>query len=181
MKLKINNVRLAFPALFEAKTVNGEGEPAFSAVFILPPNHPQFAEIDAAIKATAVEKWGAKAEATLAQLKASGKVCFRSGADKLEYDGFEGNWYISSRSKTRPTVIDRLKAPLTAADGKPYGGCYVVAILELWAQENRYGKRINAQLTGVQFARDGDSFGGGRVASADEFDSLEVPEDDPMA
>jgi hypothetical protein len=24
MKIKLNNVRLAFPALFEAKTVNGE-------------------------------------------------------------------------------------------------------------------------------------------------------------
>ena len=31
MKLKLNNVRLAFPVLFEAKTVNGEGKPAFSA------------------------------------------------------------------------------------------------------------------------------------------------------
>ncbi|EOP1290427.1 DUF2815 domain-containing protein, partial [Escherichia coli] len=26
MKLKLNNVRLAFPSLFEAKTVNGEGD-----------------------------------------------------------------------------------------------------------------------------------------------------------
>ncbi len=33
MKLKLNNVRLAFPSLFEAKTVNGEGDPRFSAVF----------------------------------------------------------------------------------------------------------------------------------------------------
>jgi hypothetical protein len=30
MQLKLRNVRLAFPALFEAKTVNGEGDPAFS-------------------------------------------------------------------------------------------------------------------------------------------------------
>ena len=27
MKIRLNNVRLAFPALFEAKTVNGEGDP----------------------------------------------------------------------------------------------------------------------------------------------------------
>jgi hypothetical protein len=40
MKVKINNVRLAFPQLFEATTVNGEGKPAFSATFILPQNHP---------------------------------------------------------------------------------------------------------------------------------------------
>ena len=34
MKIRLNNVRLAFPALFEAKTVNGEGDPAFSASFL---------------------------------------------------------------------------------------------------------------------------------------------------
>ena len=37
MKLKLNNVRLAFPALFEAKTVSGEGDPRFSAVFLMGP------------------------------------------------------------------------------------------------------------------------------------------------
>ena len=41
MKIRLNNVRLAFPALFEAKTVNGEGDPAFSASFILASDHPQ--------------------------------------------------------------------------------------------------------------------------------------------
>ena len=42
MKLKLQNVRLAFPALFEAKTVNGEGDPRFSAVFLLDPKHPSW-------------------------------------------------------------------------------------------------------------------------------------------
>ena len=41
MKLKLNNVRLAFPVLFEAKTVNGEGKPAFSASFLMDPADPQ--------------------------------------------------------------------------------------------------------------------------------------------
>ncbi|MFT4466434.1 MAG: hypothetical protein ACMX3H_20170 [Sodalis sp. (in: enterobacteria)] len=30
MKLKLNDVRLAFPALFEAKAVNAESEPRYS-------------------------------------------------------------------------------------------------------------------------------------------------------
>ena len=37
MKLMIKNVRLAFPNLFKPTTVNGEGEPAYSASLILPP------------------------------------------------------------------------------------------------------------------------------------------------
>ena len=59
------------------------------------------------------------------------------------------------------------------ADGLPYSGCYVNASIELWAQDNNYGKRINASLRGVQFYRDGDAVaGGGGPASEDEFDDL---------
>ncbi len=50
MKLKLNNVRLAFPALFEAKTVNGEGDPRFSAVFLMDPKHPQLEEVRKTLK-----------------------------------------------------------------------------------------------------------------------------------
>lgn len=60
MKIRLNNVRLAFPALFEAKTVNGEGEPAFSASFILASDHPQLDEIRKAMDKMGAEKWGAK-------------------------------------------------------------------------------------------------------------------------
>ncbi|MDC6416640.1 DUF2815 family protein [Xylella fastidiosa subsp. multiplex] len=35
MKLTLKNVRLAFPVLFEPKKVNGEGEAAFSACFLI--------------------------------------------------------------------------------------------------------------------------------------------------
>jgi hypothetical protein len=69
-------------------------------------------------------------------------------------------------------VLHSDKTPLTEADGKPYAGCYVNASIELWAQDNNYGKRVNASLGGVQFARDGDAFAGGGAASEDEFDDL---------
>jgi hypothetical protein len=80
--------------------------------------------------------------------------------------------FVSSRNKTRPLVIDRDKSPLTAQDGRPYAGCFVHASIELWAQDNAYGKRINASLRGVQFFKDGDAFAGGGAASDDEFDDI---------
>jgi len=76
---------------------------------------------------------------------------------------------VSARSKTRPTVLNRDKTPVAEADGVLYGGCYVNALLDVWAQDNAFGKRINATLKGVQFVRDGDAFGGGAPASADDF------------
>lgn len=171
MKLVIQNTRLAFPAIFEAKSVAGE-EPAFSASLILPPDHPQMGEINDAIEAVAKEKWGAKAPEMLKQIRAKGNVCLHDGDEKASYDGFEGNFYISARSKTRPLILDRDKTPLTQSDGRPYGGCYVVAVLELWAQDNQFGKRVNAQLKGVQFYRDGDAFTGGAPADESDFDDL---------
>ena len=172
MKLKLSNVRLAFPALFEAKTVNGEGEPAFSAVFLLDPADPQIKAINAAIDIVAKDKFGAKADTILKAMRAADKTCLHDGDSKADYAGFPGNMFISARSKSRPLVISADKSPLTAADGKPYAGCYVNASIELWAQDNSFGKRVNAQLRGVQFLKDGDAFAGGGAASEDEFDDV---------
>lgn len=178
MKLRLSNVRLAFPTLFEAKTVNGEGKPAFSASFLLDPADPQLTAINQAIDTCAKAKWGAKADAILKAMRGADKVFLHDGDLKENYDGFAGMLYVSSRSTTRPLVIDADKSPLTEKDGKPYAGCYVNASIELWAQDNNYGKRINASLRGVQFLRDGDAFAGGAPASEDEFDDLTVGADD---
>lgn len=173
MKIKLQNVRIAFPQLFEAKTVNGEGDPAFSAVFLMAPDHPAVAELEKAFDIVGKEKWGAKWPQVKKELTAKDRLALHDGDTKADYAGFEGNMFVSSRNKTRPLVIDRDKSPLTAADGRPYAGCYVHASIELWCQDNNYGKRINASLRGVQFYKDGDAFAGGGAASEDEFDDIE--------
>ena len=174
MKIKLNNVRLSFPQLFEAKTVNGEGKPAFSAAFLISPKDPQIAMINTAISTVAAEKWGAKADAILKTIRAADKTCLHSGDLKSNYDGFEGMMYISARNPLKPSVVDTNRSPLVAEDGRPYAGCYVNAVLELWTQDNNYGKRVNATLMGVQFYKDGESFVGGGVADADDFDDLTI-------
>ena len=182
MKLMIPNARLAFANIFQPKAVQAGDEPAYSCSLILDPkaNAATIKSIDEAIEKVAKEKWGAKAEAIMKGIRAKGDLCLRSGDEKAEYDGFEGNMYVSARSKTRPTVLDRDKSPLTQDDGKPYSGCYVNASIDIYAQDNSYGKRINASLRGVQFYKDGDSFGGGAPASADEFDDLGMDETEDL-
>ncbi len=60
--------------------------------------------------------------------------------------------------------------------GAPYSGCIVNVKVEFWGQdadsERSIPNRINATILAVQFARDGDSFGGGatRVDVDSEFD-----------
>jgi hypothetical protein len=172
MKVKLENVRLAFPVLFEAKSVNGEGEPAFSANFLFSHTHPAAQTLRDAIETVGKDKFGQKWASVQKEILAKDRQCLHDGDTKSDYAGYAGNFYVSSRNKARPTIIDRDKSPLSIADGRPYAGCYVNAIVEVWAQDNSYGKRINASLRGVQFVSDGEAFAGGGSASEDEFDAL---------
>lgn len=181
-KVTISSVRLSFPHLFQAQSGTDGGEPKFNATFIVEAGSANAKALAKAVEQVATEKWGEKAKATLAALRKGDKVCFREEEKTNQsgdvYAGFEDKFWVSASDKVRPTVIDRDKSPLTAADGRPYGGCYVNAILEIWPQDNAYGKRINASLKGVQFVKNGDAFSGGAPASADEFDVVEAPDEE---
>ncbi len=173
MKVRLKDVRLAFPAIFEPESFDGSGKDAkYRAVLLIPKKSPLVAELKAAFDEVAKEKWGAKSQAVLKELFDAQRMCMRDGDKKTDWDGFEGHMFVSASGDARPLVIDRNKAPLTKDDGRPYAGCYVNCNVVIWAQENKYGKRINAQLGGIQFVRDGDAFSGGRASTEEEFDDL---------
>ena len=172
MKIKLANVRIAFPQLFVAKAFNGEGKATFNATFLLDPADPQVKVLQTSIDTVGAETWNGKATEILKTLKASDKTCLHNGDLKSAYDGFAGNLYLSANNPTRPLVLDADKSPLNAQDGRPYSGCFVNASIEIWAQDNNYGKRVNATLLGVQFFKDGEPFVGGGVASGDDFDDV---------
>lgn len=174
MKVKLKNVRLAFPRLFKAEQVNGEGEPHFSAVFIMPKNHPNVKDIKNAIKQVAKEKWADKADAILKKASAEARLCFKDGDLKAEIEGFGNSYFLRANNATRPYVIDRDKTQLNPDDGIIYSGCYVYAVVDIWAMDNKYGKRICASLSGVQFYKDGDAFTGGGIATDEDFDDLSM-------
>jgi hypothetical protein len=100
------------------------------------------------------------------------KHCIKDG-DESDLDGYAGCFSLKASSSKRPTVIDRDKTPLTADDEKLYAGCYVNAVVDFWIQNNVYGKRLNANLYGVQFVKDGDPFGMGYVDVTNDFEDLD--------
>lgn len=183
MEVKLASLRLAFPVLFEPKPVGNDGEPRFSAAFPIAPGSENAEKLEAAVQAVAKEKWKDKAAAILAELEGKGRVCYQKrplSKDGEVYDGFEGQHSLNASNKARPLVINSDKSPLTAVDGKVYGGCYVHVAIDVWAQDNSWGKRINATLKTVRFFKDGDAFSGARSGTAndlDEFDSLEAGAD----
>lgn len=179
-KVIIRNARLAFPDLFTAVQYQGSGPFQYRATFLVEPSNPSKSLIDAAIKSVASEKWGAKAAAILpAILAAPNKCCFADGNLKA-YNGYAGNWALTAtrnQDAGAPVIVDRDKSPLAAASGKLYSGCYVNATVDIWAQDNQFGKGVRATLINVQFVKDGESFGGAVAASADDLEELEFDED----
>lgn len=175
MKVKLTNVRLSFPDLFEAVQYQGQGPHNYRASFLFGADHPAKAAVDAAIKAVAADKWKDKAGQVLAGIFGNANKCCLVDGNTKAYDGYAGNWCLSAtrpQDKGRPLVIDGAKSPLVAEDGKPYAGCFVNASVEFWAQDNSFGKAVRCTLLGVQFARDGDAFTAGASATPDDFEDL---------
>lgn len=174
MKIALNDVRLLYAAaLFEPQRgPNGEGEPKHSATLGFPPNHPAVAAIKDGFRKVAEAKWGAKAGEMFAMLKAGDKLCLHDGDAKADKEGYKGMLYLSASNKLKPLVVDQLVQPVSANSGVVYSGCYVNATIELWAQDNKFGKRINASLMGVQKIRDGQRLSGGGVASTNDFEPI---------
>lgn len=173
-RIMLKDVRLAFPKLFKAEQVNGQGDPKFGATLILGPDHPQLDELRKIQDAVAKDKWKDKAAGIVKVLDKQDRLAVHDGDIKSQYDGFPGHFYLSANAQesAKPTVVDQARNPLAENSGKPYAGCYVNASIEIWAQDNKFGQRINTTLRGIQFLRDGDAFSAGRPADADEFEEV---------
>lgn len=189
VQVTLKGVRLAFADIWQARPPqDGKGEPKFGATFILDPKKDKdaIAEIRKAIKAVAKEKWKAKADNILRVIEGDNqKFCYfeedNLNADGDIVDGFEDMFYLRTKSNIQPTLLDRDRTELTRGDGRPYPGCYVVAKVDIWAQDNTFGKGIRAQVQGIQFFKDGDAFGGGTKSKAEEFEDLSDLGDDDEA
>lgn len=163
--ITIRNARLSFPSLFSKAVFEGK-EGKYEATLLFPKSDEDtYNKIMAEIDRIKKENKNAKVP--------DSKLFIKDG-DEFEYDGYEGMWAVKASNNKRPTVIDRDKSPLVEDDERVYAGCYVNAIIDGWFQNNQYGKRVNANLLGIQFVKDGEPFSdGGKVADADEFDELE--------
>ena len=180
-RIMLKNVVMAFPALAEPQSF-GEGEPAYGAKFPITPNSEAHKLLEEAMLAEAKEQWKDKAEGVLAMLAEDNKVAFTKKTYKSKktgeaYQGFEGKYYLSTRNaKTQPTVYNQYGE---AVEGKAnierqaFSGAVVNASVEIWAQDNKWGRRINCSLRGIMLTGEGENFGGGSApAGADEFAGL---------
>lgn len=189
----LKNVRLAFTQrLWRAESPEAGKPGSFGCTIILQKDDPQVAAIKKRMAEVRAAKWGANPPPNI-------KYCLRDGAEKEHLAGFGPDTvFFNANSKTRIGIFDKDgKTPLTEADGKPYSGCFANVMIDFWAQnpaDPTWGKKINAGISGVQFAGDGEAFAGGTAPAAPgSFDPLDdsdapattgfgqVDADDPLA
>jgi len=186
----IRNARLSFPDLWHAKAFEEGSTPKFGADIIIEPDTEVLAVAsDGAKKTTTLEKvmaavakdaWQEKGAAMLKNFENKQK-CYREGGKRTNgegdvYDGYEDRMYITAKNTVRPTVVDQRRNPLSEEHGTPYSGCYITAKIDVYANTKPKTRGIFAQLLGLQFVKDGDPFSGGAVASADDFDEIDMPD-----
>ena len=193
-KLKMTNCRVGFAhGLFKARAMEDGQQAKYGADFIETQETKVFEQnadkswspttLKAAQLAVANEAWKGKGAEVIEDLEAS-KKAYRNGnkrknKDGEVYEGYEDTWYVTAKSPTKPKLFNRRPKNedgsdnlVTEESGVIYSGCYATVTFDLYANTQAKTKGIFAGLLGAQFVKDGDSFGGGGSAKADDFDDL---------
>jgi hypothetical protein len=187
--LLLTNVRCSHLYVFDTykgkpSPQNPNPMPVYKGDFLMTADHPDVARVAQAIEAIgASHAW--KKNLTWEQVKAKCKAMdqFPLKRGDISQPGspeYAGLLFVKANNKKPVSIYDADRSILTPRDGRPYSGCYVNATIDIYAQDNEWGQRINATLTGVQFIRHAPAFGGGAApASADEFPVIAASADAP--
>lgn len=181
----LKNVRLSYAHLDRPQkdSKNDRGETIkgkYGASFLMKKGTPETKALMAKIKAASEEVKAAKWGSNPPKFKPE-RVCLRDG-DLEDYDGYEGCFYVSTSNKDKPIVVGKDRETVEPGDKQwPYSGCYVNAVIRVWAQNNesdKGGKRINASLEAVQFKAHGEPFSSVRPVDPNEAFDDESEEDE---
>ena len=183
MKLTLKNATLSFPSLFTPETYQGQN-PRFRADVILNEDHVN--AVKTTIHKVVADVAGDKAEAVIKRLQTDAKrFPLRDGDNKVNsdgeiYAGYEGKQYVAASAKENkpPKLYSRYKG-VEPKEVDFFSGAEADVILDVWFQDNKWGKAVNITLLGVRATGGGTPLGGsGASASEDDFDFEEQPASD---
>lgn len=185
-RVKLENVRLSFADIFKARAMaskdgsDEENVARFHANFLIPkagtPGENASSQRNMKLlKETSQKVKEAKWGKNIPKLKPN-QVCVRDG-DLEDWDGYDGHWYVSAGSETKPLVVDQGRQDIDPASGKIFAGCWVNAYIRIWAQQNKHGKRVNARLEAIQLVRKDEAFGAAPIDRDEAFDDISADMD----
>lgn len=184
----LQSVRLSFPKLFKPEASIEGGTPKFGAAFLMDPEtetgKANIKALKTAINAAAKKTWAEKAEKVMKALD-SDRSGLRDGDTATNgegdvYSGYENMMFVSASNRKRPQVLNRDKSALAEEDNVIYGGCFVDAVVSVWATADKKlgGNGVFCTLEVVRFRKDGEAFGAAPVDADDYLDDLDDDDDD---
>jgi hypothetical protein len=196
MDIMLKNVRVAFAAgLVTPQRGEAGNKLRWGCKFIMPPDHPQLPDLKALIEKVVMDKHLTKGKAKLDEYYRKDKVpLFDADKAGKDWDGFAGNWFLSANKainfekqgspdfdviKEAPPILvgPNSKKLEPGKESMIYSGCYVHAKVSIKCYEQGEGG-VNAVVTGVMFAKDGDSFSSSTPAREVDFEGLAIVEDE---
>lgn len=168
--MRLDNIRFSYPHLDKPWKKEGDtGEAKFSLTGMMPKETHEEAKTLAASQMKIV-----LAEAKIAVPK--DKKFLRDGDANTDEDddadlvnSYAGHWFVNARESRRPTLRDKGGNKLDPVEDLStiqalfYGGAWGHMLIRPWVQDNKHGKRINAGLVAVMFAKDDTPFGQGAI------------------
>jgi hypothetical protein len=155
VRLKIRNVRFSYMNVFKARSVDAESTPKFSVSLIIPKDHPQLAEIKAAIKSVVEEKWPDPKKRPPGL-----HVPIRDGDSDPARSGdpaYAGAFFIGANAMpdSPPAVVDP-QAKKVEDHSFWVSGDYGHASVDFYAFDRPIKRGVAAGLRGVQFISKGE-------------------------
>lgn len=198
-RVTLLGVRLSFADIWRPKSIKRtdgtESPPKYSANFLIPKDATGLfgkykgkkMPIMEALKAAKMDALSKKLGADKAKdAKVKPQNYAVKDGDLENYDGYADMYFVSANNAKQPPIAGKDKRPLKEADGIPYSGCYVNAVITLWCQlpgttANGDPKPLGvfASLEAIQFAKHGTAFGAKPVDIDEEFDDI-TDEDDEV-
>lgn len=172
-RIRTGTVRLSYPHLFEKYTESDK----YQTVLLIPKDDDTgtLKVIKDAIRAAAEQgkqsKWNGKAPKNLATPLHDG--------DESEQEAYEGHYYLTARTSTRPQVVDTSCNDILDAD-EIYAGCYARATLRFYPYSASGNNGVGVLLDNVQKLGDGEPIGGGKVSAESDFGDDDLGDDDDL-
>lgn len=170
---------------YAGKSDDGSVKLTYTTHGIYAPESAAHKAVREGMRKAAALGWGAQAEEVLQLLAQKDKLCQHQGNVSKEGQGpYKDMLFISASNARKPRCLvtrGGVNVEIGPDDPMfPYSGCRANLMVDLWPQSPdakpvKWGKRINATLTGIQFLQHGEPLsGGGRIATPDEFPTVET-------
>lgn len=175
--ITIGPVRFSYLNCFEAKVINGKGDPKYSVSAIIPKKDKKTLEkieaaIEAAIELGKDSKWGGKIPKKL-------KNPLRDGDDDREDDEpYKKSMFFNCSNSNRPGVVGPDREPITDKD-EVYSGAYGYLNVTFFPYDSNGSQGVGVSFNHLMKTADGEKLSG-RISVDEAFGDIEVAGSDLM-